>query len=249
LGVTEKEVQAQLARILASGVFLSSELLSRFLAFVVEQTLGGRKDWLKESVLGTEIFGRGQSFDPRTDPVVRVDARRLRTKLTEYYQEEGRFDPVLITLPKGGYVPVFAENDRRDAAPRPAPPDRSLAVLPFVNVGDGFDSFSDGLTEEIIAAMVRIPGLHVAARSAVFCYRAQAQDIRKVGEALNVRLIVEGNIRRAGNRLRMGAQLIDAASGFHRWSEMWERDPGDVFALQQEIAVAIAERVALSLNA
>jgi Tol biopolymer transport system component len=109
-------IRAELERILASEVFSRSQHLRRFLAFVVEQRLAGHGESLKESVLAHELYGKGTDFDGGTDPVVRVDARRLRDKLREYY--EGRSDSVVISLPKGSYVPVFDTN----AAPLPTPP-------------------------------------------------------------------------------------------------------------------------------
>ncbi len=101
-------VRAQLERILASEVFSRSQQLRRFLSFIVEQRLAGQGHSLKESVLAHEVYGKGTDFDGGADPVVRVDARRLRDKLREYY--DGRSDPVVITLPKGSYVPVFEAN-------------------------------------------------------------------------------------------------------------------------------------------
>ncbi len=101
-------IRAQLESILASEVFSRSRQLRRFLSFIVEQSLAGQGHTLKESVLAHELYGKGTDFDGGTDPVVRVDARRLRDKLREYY--EGRPDPVVISLPKGSYMPVFEAN-------------------------------------------------------------------------------------------------------------------------------------------
>ena len=108
-------IRAQLERILGSAVFSRSPQLRRFLSFIVEQSLAGQGHTLKESVLAHELYGKGTDFDGGTDPVVRVDARRLRDKLREFY--EGRSDPVLISLPKGSYVPVFEGNS---ASPTPS---------------------------------------------------------------------------------------------------------------------------------
>src|SRR5687768_15818653 len=104
----EAAIRAQLETILASEVFSRSQHLRRFLTFIVEQRVAGQGHSLKESVLAHELYGKGTDFDGGTDPVVRVDARRLRDKLREYY--EGRSDPVVISLPKGSYVPVFEAN-------------------------------------------------------------------------------------------------------------------------------------------
>jgi Tol biopolymer transport system component len=116
----ESLIRAQLETILASDVFSRAQQLRRFLAFIVEQRLAGQGQSLKESVLAHELYGKGTDFDGGTDPVVRVDARRLRDKLREYY--ERRSDPVVISLPKGSYVPVFEENAAAPALPAPAPP-------------------------------------------------------------------------------------------------------------------------------
>ena len=123
-------VRAQLERILASEVFSRSQQLRRFLSFIVEQRLAGQGHSLKESVLAHELYGKGTDFDGGADPVVRVDARRLRDKLREYY--EGRSDPVVISLPKGSYVPVFEANSASPthAAPPVVPSEPQQTVPP-----------------------------------------------------------------------------------------------------------------------
>jgi len=132
-------IRRHLERILASDGFARAERMSRFLRFVVEQTLRGRGDQLKEYLIGVEVFDRRESFDPRIDPVVRGEARRLRLKLKEYYDSEGQNDPVRVVLPKGSYVPRFEpasiirsalETPAATAAHRP----KAIAVLPFLNL-------------------------------------------------------------------------------------------------------------------
>ena len=113
-------VRAELERILASEVFSRSQQLRRLLSFIVEQRLAGQGHSLKESVLAHEVYGKGTDFDGGADPVVRVDARRLRDKLREYY--DGRSDPVVITLPKGSYVPVFEANSASPTHTAPLSP-------------------------------------------------------------------------------------------------------------------------------
>jgi hypothetical protein len=95
---------------LSGSAFADADRASRFLRFVVEAAIEGRAGEIKESVIGVEVLGRSPSFDPKTDPIVRVEAGRLRARLNTYYQSEGKVDPVLISLPKGGYVPEFSEN-------------------------------------------------------------------------------------------------------------------------------------------
>ena len=105
---TPEDVRRQLNRVLSSPVFTSSERLRRFLEFVVERTLAGDGERLKEYVIGIEVFDRDASYDPRLDSIVRVEAARLRTKLTEYYAGDGRADAIVLTLPKGGYAPLVS---------------------------------------------------------------------------------------------------------------------------------------------
>src|SRR5262245_32899214 len=108
---SEKLVQEQLQRIVGSATFQPVDRLKRFLTFIVNEALEGRRKDLKEYVIGVQVFGKEDSFDPRTDPIVRVQARRLRAKLVRYYREEGRIDEWIIELPKGGYAPIFKRRD------------------------------------------------------------------------------------------------------------------------------------------
>jgi hypothetical protein len=120
-------IQTELERVLSSSVFKRAERSSALLRFIVEQTLDGGAGRLKEYTLGAEALGRGESFDPRTDPVVRAEASRLRGRLEQYYKTSGRTDPVVIALSKGSYVPRFVANvTPDDVAETPAPDDRVL---------------------------------------------------------------------------------------------------------------------------
>ncbi len=105
--VSGEAVARQLEKILGSKLFRTSDRMSRFLKFAVVQAVQGKAADLKETVLGVEVFDRDASYDPRADPVVRVEARRLRDKLREYYESEGRADALVVELPKGGYAPAF----------------------------------------------------------------------------------------------------------------------------------------------
>jgi len=127
----------------------------------------------------------------------------------------------------------------------------SIAVLPFANLSADKENeyFSDGLAEEIINALTHVRGLKVTARTSAFAFRGENQDIRKIAETLNVRTILEGSVRRAGSRIRVSAQLINAADGYHIWSERYDGEMADVFAVQDEISSAIASALKLKLSA
>ena len=127
----------------------------------------------------------------------------------------------------------------------------SIAVLPFTNMSADPEQeyFCDGMAEEIINALTKLEGLKVASRTSAFQFKGQSQDIRHIGEVLNVKTVLEGSVRTAGNRLRVMAQLIDIADGYHLWSERFDRQMEDVFDIQDEISEAIVEALKLTLVA
>jgi eukaryotic-like serine/threonine-protein kinase len=131
-----------------------------------------------------------------------------------------------------------------------APNEASIAVLPFANLSADKENeyFSDGLAEEIINALTKVRGLKVTARTSAFAFRGENQDIRRIAETLNVRTILEGSVRRAGNRIRVVAELVNASDGYHIWSERYDAQITDVFAVQDEIAGAIAAALKLKLS-
>jgi TolB-like protein/predicted Ser/Thr protein kinase len=118
----------------------------------------------------------------------------------------------------------------------------SIAVLPFANLSGDREQeyFSDGLTEEILNAAAKIPGLKVIARTSAFAFKGRNEDIRRIAEALGVASVLEGSVRRSGNRVRITVQLIDASDGSHLWSDRYDQEITDMFAVQDEIAAAIA---------
>ncbi len=137
------------------------------------------------------------------------------------------------------------------ARERMAAADRSpsIAVLPFANMSTDPENefFSDGITEEILNALAQLPSLHVAARTSAFAFKGKNVDLRTVGEQLGVATVLEGSVRRAGTRIRIAAQLVDVSTGFHLWSERYDRELADVFAVQDEIANAIVKALQIKL--
>jgi serine/threonine-protein kinase len=121
----------------------------------------------------------------------------------------------------------------------------SIAVLPFANLSSDPEQeyFSDGLTEEIINALAHVPGLKVIARTSAFAFKGQQLPIGRIAKALGVKTILEGSVRRASTRIRVTAQLVDVSNGFHLWSERYDRELADVFAVQDDIASAIASEL------
>jgi adenylate cyclase len=147
------------------------------------------------------------------------------------------------TLPRRGYR--FLQRITSTIA------EASIAVLPFLNLSADAENefFCDGTTEEIINALSHIRNLHVVARTSSFAFKSQYVDLRAVGQQLDVRTVLEGSIRRSGDRLRITAQLVSVEDGYHLWSEKYDREMKDVFAVQEEIANSIAQRLEVSLDA
>ncbi|MEA2761839.1 MAG: eukaryotic-like serine/threonine-protein kinase [Gemmatimonadaceae bacterium] len=127
----------------------------------------------------------------------------------------------------------------------------SIAVLPFANMSENRDNeyFSDGITEEILNALSRIPTLKVAARTSTFALKGKSLNITEIGQLLNVKTVLQGSVRRVGQRVRISAQLINARDGYHIWSERYDREIEDVFAIQDEIARTIVDRLKVKLTA
>ena len=258
--LTEAEsstVRTCLEKILLSAPFAQSERLQRFLKFVVTETLAGHADRLKGYTIGVEVFDRDPSFDSAIDPIVRVEAARLRAKLREYYDREGRDDPVRLDLPKGRYavrfeerflrtvpaptIPIYREGEATAATVASHPPpieDRpSLAVLPFTNMSSDAEQgyFADGVTDSLITELSRLPDLFVISRHSSFVYRNMDKRVQEIGQELGVKYLVEGSVRRAGNRVRITTQLIDAASGRHLWAERFDREVQDILAVEDDV--------------
>jgi TolB-like protein/tRNA A-37 threonylcarbamoyl transferase component Bud32/cytochrome c-type biogenesis protein CcmH/NrfG len=173
-----------------------------------------------------------------------------------------RFPPVLEirdSLPASGWfkdqevIALETRSWRKVLAGPPRTPAnqvQSIAVLPFANMSPEANDayFADGITEEIINALAQVPGLNVAARTSCFAFKGKNEDLRVVGDKLGVQHVLEGSVRKAGSRVRVTAQLIKAADGYHLWSERYDRELVDIFALQDEIANGIATKLSLALH-
>jgi TolB-like protein len=254
-----EEIRAQLERVLSSRLFARSTRLCRFLRFSVEESLAGNGGRLKEQIIGMEVFDRKSDYDPRIDPIVRVEARRLRAKLKAYYTSPGRGDSIIIVMPKGAYLPFFKTRALAPQASRTSlvaasgsalASHKSIAVLPFANMMQGADDdyFSDGLTEELIHLLTRIPSLRVVAWSSTSKLRGREADLAGIRRQLRVGSVLRGSVRRTPERVRVTVQLIDSASGDYLWSETYDRGLENVFEIQVEIARAMVQALRLKLS-
>ena len=293
------DVLEQMDRILAGSTV--SHRRRDLLRYLLEETLAGRSDRLKGFTIALAVFGRDESFDASSDPVVRLEARRLRGDLDSYYVDAGSRDPVRITIPKGGYVPHFewqrrgsGEEPTADAASDPSSPaepvaqqptvmvrarpggwtgimlvgvalllgiaasawlwrsssaatdeDRgpSVIVLPFAALSpakdDGF--LADGMTQEVIAQLMRFPDLRLFSTPASFAQNPAA-DPRELGRRLGTTYVVRGTIRSEHDLVHVRAMLTDADTGEVLWSGAYDRrlSPGDIFTMQEQISTEIS---------
>ena len=287
------EARAQMERILVSPVLQGSSRRRDLLRFLVEETLAGRADYLKGFTIATAVFGRDEAFDAGADPVVRLEAGRLRRSLDSYYVDLGKDDPLRITIPKGAYVPHFEWQTREAAtgksqgsaaaAPEAAlgarsgtvgslrpfplvaaviaagllaagggwywlhevagPGGPSIIVLPFQATGASEDTglIASGVTEELIADLMRFPDFRLYSAPASFRQDAAA-DPEALGRDLEVDYVVRGNVQSTTGKVRLHSQLADAETGEILWSGTYDREltAGDLLDAQAGLAADIA---------
>jgi len=248
-GPTDEAIRTQLQRILASPEFQATDRIRDFLRFVVLETLAGRSDQLKGYTIATEVFGRGQDFNAMLDPVVRVQARRLRQALERYYLVAGQRDSVIIAIPKGRYIPffhvksAFAEREISDVPEwsesyPPAGP--AVAVMPFEDLTTESDRsfFTIGLGEELVTEMNRFQDIVV-----IPCHRAVKVwaapiDLDQVCRETGAGFVLGGTVRRDAETAKVSVRLLDAKTGRQLWAKAFKHrlEAGDLIHTQEEIA-------------
>lgn len=231
---SDREVAQALDHIDAAATFRHSGQLRRLLRYLVTHAQAGEASALREIAVGVAALGRDAgTFDPKQDPIVRTEARRLRAKLAAYYDGEGREEPVQIELPKGSYMPLI----RRALSPGTIHA-ASIVVLAFANfTGDDTQgAFCDALTDELIDALARIEGLRVVARTSAFRFKGTREDVRAIADALHVSTLLEGSVQQSGSRVRVLAQLVLGSDGRHLWSQAFEADRSALPDVQQALA-------------
>jgi TolB-like protein/Tfp pilus assembly protein PilF len=193
-----------------------------------------------------ELVGRVWSGTSVSDAVLTHCVAEVRQALGD----TARNPRFLQTIPRVGYrfiadVKEVVSVEERPVRKESSEPGAAIVVLPFVNLSADPENeyFCDGLSEELINGLTKIGHLRVVAHSSAFTFKGRDTDVREIGIKLNVESVLEGSVRKSGNRLRISAQLIDATNGYHLWSEQFDRQLDDVFAIQDEIASAILEKL------
>ena len=257
--LTPKAVRKQLSRILNSSEFSRSTKLKQFLQFVVEQTLTGRETKIKGYTIALEVYGKTDDFESEKDPIVRVEARRLRSLLDHYYRNAGKQDPILIQVPKGRYVPIFAPNLPSEAVDRKiAHPDYTLtpnqrwvpiiSVLPFESVSDSanIDYFAVGLIEEIIADLTRYENCRVVDSRAMTSYQDQICEISDISRLQSADYVLTGKVMNIGHTVKVNASLLDTQSGIKLWANTYKQklNIANFFDVQDKITHQVVAMIA-----
>jgi len=250
-------IKAQIERIFQSSEFRATDKQRRFLSFVVDETLEDRSSELKGYTIAVDVYERTEKFDPQADPIVRLEAGRLRRALENYYQKAGRNDPVHIEIPKGGYIPTFrtfqispsgtesfaSENQGNALSTEP-----SIAVIPLINLtGDKEqDYFVDGLMEELTGELTRHQEFQVIASQSTMRFKDRKVDPKEIGRDLNVRFLLTGSVRKDVKTVKVTVRLIDTFTAEQIWGESYKRDqtPADLIAVQEDISANVIGTIA-----
>src|SRR5260221_1305074 len=231
----DKATRTQLERVVTGVKFRQVDRLKRFLHFSVTEALAGRGDQLKEYVIGVQVFDKDSSFDPRADPIVRVQARRLRARLERYYRDEGGTDALVIELPKGGYTPVFKNRDAagssRCSLGTTLAGQNTIAVQPLADhsAAEELGYLFDRLRQEIIHSLAKVESLPVLA------VQPGGPPVPGGGHeyAGQVAMLLTGGVRTSGDRIRVTIHLVDTPTASHLWSESVDLALGDGLAAQE----------------
>ncbi len=250
---SEENMREQLARILRSPVFSQSDRISRFLRYIVEQTINGNKDYLKEYVIGSEVYDRKPPYHPSRDSIVRTEAWRLRAKLKEYYQGAGKDDLVFIYLRPGSYIPVFQYKEdfvvtqkelRGDNLLEPAPSSTlAIGILPFRDTsGTTLSSkYARAIPDELAYKLMQTGHYRVIAFTLMNDLNAQQHDVSAMMNKVGIRIAVEGSVREEDNNIRVTASIVNDA-GFQLWVKRFDTESrlGRSFATEEEIAATLS---------
>ncbi len=266
--LSPEAIREQLGRILASEGFANSDRISRFLRFAVEAGLRGEADQIKEYLVGREVFDRDDNYDPRLDPIVRVEARRLRTKLDEYYAGPGREDAIRIAFRKGSYAPLIgpagssAVPSVAAAVPRWAPaavlfliaavaaysyfwrdrPGDRIAVIPAHLLGWNSSEpnpVEENLVEEVTMELARRPSMSVISWPSVLPYRSARRKLRELAADLRAQFVLVVSVKRSEDTIHVTLHLVETAADNKRWSAEYSRKLDDAEATRRELARAI----------
>jgi TolB-like protein len=258
-------INAQLQKIFLDSFFTNSDILRKFLMFIVDQTLSGHANWLKEYTIGVNVLNKPSDFKPQENGIVRIHAGRLRRALHHYYNETGTSDLIHISVPKGRYVPVFSENGneisienlddkirpeelKKTTAPSTEKP--AIAVMPFQHFHkDELTGFlTAGIGLQLSTALMEFEKYTVIAYHTMCNLCKKTTDLSRIASIVGAKYVITGNIQTQENRVRAHIQMVHAGTSKQLWSCMHEGrlTAENIFELQDEIVKLIIAEISKS---
>jgi TolB-like protein/Flp pilus assembly protein TadD len=234
------DLEVSVAAICTSASFRRSARLQRFLRYIVEKACSGGEDGVKEYAIALAVYDKSASFDPQLDPIVRVEAGRLRSRLLEYYAGPGRDDAVVIELPKGTYVPVIR---LKKSAAAPLSSD-SIAVIPWKQSSDPDQQYLiEGIAEALTIRFAKIAKVRVAPWSMVLATTASQRDLLTTAQILGARTLLVLSAKANDSAYEVHAEWMDPEDKTHLWGKRYERNRDEIASLEDEIYAEVAEQI------
>jgi TolB-like protein len=252
-------VEEELERIFRDPHFTESAILKKFLSFIVQETIHGRSNCLKEYTIAVNVLEKPLSFNPQENGIVRIHAGRLRRALSEYYNDLGRNDKIVITIPKGKYVPFFAnranpaeaaiiERELHDDSLSAEDDDSMvLAILPFMCITKTapVSSFMEGLCLQLNSTLMRLDQVSVIAYQAVKNLVQIHPDYKELGALVGFNYAITGGVQFLKDTVRVNIQMIDCNSYKQTWSQTFERKltKSNLFEIEDEICRHVIKHI------
>ncbi len=259
--ISKEAIQDQMTRIFKDPVFVESAILKRFLVFVVNETLDGRANCLKEYTIAVGVLGKPANFKPSENGIVRIHAGRLRRALEDYYHHTSTANTVYISIPKGKYVPEFSSTIKTDSTSVVAPmagfsransaafigqPGMTVAVLPFSyqKSNDLLESFTNGLTMQLSSALMHFANICVIAPQAIASLLNRTSDLRELATNSGADIVITGFLQYSGDRIRVNIQMIRTNNYQQVWCELHETNltKSSIFKVQDEVVGATVSK-------
>jgi TolB-like protein len=249
---SDETIFYQLSRIFLHPDFHKSEILKRFLHFIVRETLIGNADSLKEYTIAVNVLGKPPNFNPQKNCIVRIHAGRLRLALSHYYRDQYKDDKVIIGIPLGQYVPVFMDQQQWVDRIKVSSPPVIFAVLPFVCTGDDdmLRSLADSLCLQVCSSLTQVDQITVLAYQAVRSLAEKYHDLKEFGNLVGFNHIITGGISYIKGIIRITIQIIECRSYRQLWSEVFEcKASSNLFDIQDQICRRAIREVRLLATA
>jgi len=262
---SKEEIQAHVEKIIKDSAFFNSDILKRFLLFIVSETLEGRSHCLKEYTIAMSVLDKPASFRPQESGIVRIHAGRLRRALTKYYAKMGEADEIRIFIPKGNYVPVFenaklaGENfsahettENNTVWLTPNNDKIKVAVLPFRYCATQRVAglLADGIAYQLTAGLQHVKNISVTAFQVIKNLSEKTADLRELSDTIGSQFILTGGVEMLKHRIRISIELVKAVTFEQIWSDFFDKiiSQSNLFEVQDEIIKSVLHELEDSLN-